>query len=317
MCVYNVEKNRIVIKDLTQFNARHILECGQFFRYLKIENGYVVYCTNKKAIIIEHENYAEILTNDVEFFVNFFDLKTDYTAIKNEILELYQTENYVKLMKNCIDHGYGIRLLKQNPVEMLISFIISANNRINRIQHTVSLICKNYGENMGDFFAFPTLKALATISEEDFKKFGAGFRAKYLVDTIKQIQNFDFELLRDLNSLKASEILQKFKGVGNKVADCILLFAYSKMDVFPVDTWIEKVYNCYFSNNSCMTSQNKSIHIKNKIKDNFDVCLEIEASTKNFSEKNRLLIRKKLTSIFGNLSGYAQQYLFYYKREMN
>lgn len=269
---YTKENGRIKIVKSDDFIIKDILECGQIFRYKKVDNGYEVISANKFAKIFDEENFSIIQTNDVYYFENFFDLKTDYAFIKKN-LEKYD------ILKTAIGYGKGIRILKQEPLEMFISFIISANNNIKRIQKSCNSIAENFGTKIDNFYAFPTLYELSKITEKDFINMGLGYRAKYLVQTIKDLQNFDFKKINNLSTVDAIKELQKFQGVGPKVADCILLFAYSKMDTFPVDTWIEKVYNKFFSNGKTLT--------------------------------NRAVIRKNLTSIFGNLSGYAQQYLFY------
>ena len=137
---------------------------------------------------------------------------------------------------------------------------------------------------MGDFYAFPTLEQLLTLSVEDLKSLGMGFRAKYIYETAKKLQYVDLESYRNLSNEKLLETLLSFDGVGPKVADCIALFAYHDMNCFPVDTWVEKIYNSFFA---------------------------------KVPEKNRVKIRQNLTNMFGNLSGYAQQYLFYYKRALD
>ena len=167
---------------------------------------------------------------------------------------------------------------------MIISFIISANNNIKRIQLIIENICKRFGNRINDYYAFPTLKELEKASEEDFKGCGAGYRAKYLYKVVRELQNFNINEIYRLESENAIEKLLTLSGVGPKVADCILLFGFNKQDCFPVDTWIKKVYNEYFA----------------------------KEKTENVKQ-----IRKKLVSIFGNLSGYAQQYLFYYKRSLD
>ena len=167
---------------------------------------------------------------------------------------------------------------------MVISFIISANNNIKRIQSLVEKLSNSCGKDMGSFNAFPTPKEIVSLSLNDLKQMGMGFRAKYIYDTARLLENVDMESLRSYDTQKLLEYLLTLQGVGPKVADCIALFGYHKMDCFPVDTWVEKIYNSYFSTEKVT---------------------------------NRVLIRKNLVSMFGNLSGYAQQYLFYYKRELD
>lgn len=280
--IYLAEKNKIIVKDLTQFNIKHILECGQVFRYNKIyENDkeicYQIISGTYEAKVVQNEQEAIIYTRDVNYFINYFDLKTDYNEIKRKLLAY-------PVMKKAIEFGYGIRILKQQPLETIISFIISANNNIKRIQFSLNEMCENICEKINGYYSFPSLQALNNLTTKNFANFKVGYRANYLVETIKTLNNVDLQSYYKLDEQKLTEKLTSLKGIGQKVADCIMLFAFSKMTVFPVDTWIEKVYNAYFA--------------KEK-------------------ESNRKIIRQNLTKLFGNLSGYAQQYLFYYKREMD
>ena len=227
------------------------------------------------AKVIEKCDNYEIITHHTSFFENFFDLKTDYSFIKQQL------KNKYGFLDKAIDFGYGIRILNQNPTEMVISFIISANNNIPRIKKSIKGICEKFGENKGEYFSFPTLEELSDATEEDFKNLGLGYRAGQMVKAINQLNNFNLKSIKNLSTNNAIDELLKISGVGPKVADCIMLFGLHDMNVFPVDTWIEKVYNTYFT------------------------------TTK---QDNRRIIRENLTKEFGSLSGYAQQYLFYFQR---
>lgn len=298
---YLIEKNKIKIL-CTEFNPKDIFECGQVFSYKKIEQFYFVYPgENLAAIYFENENYyVECLKGTPEFFVNYFDLGNNYSNIIKKIKKLNKNEFNLQLIDEAIEFGKGIRILKQEFVETLISFIFSANNNIKRFTNSLNLLRKNYGEKINvknksknnrinlileknEFYSFPNLETLKNLTEEYFVSIGAGYRANYLVDTISRISNNSFE---DFNKLPTEALLleiEKFKGVGRKVGECVLLFAFSRLDVFPVDTWINKVY--------------------------FDLFGENEKT-------NRKQISKFLVEKFGLLSGYVQQYLFYYKREL-
>lgn len=277
---YNFTDDKIVILDKTEFNSTHILECGQIFRYKKIsEKEYQVFSDKYSAKIIENEDNYTITSKNLKYFENFFDLSNDYSQIKKSLSAQNET------LKKAIEFAGGIRILNQPPLEMIISFIISSNNNIKRIQLLVDRLCTKCGTDMGDYFAFPTLEQLSTLSLEDLKEMGMGFRAKYIYNTVNALKGVDLEALRNLSSYDRLNFFTTLNGVGEKVADCISLFAYHDMFCFPVDTWVEKIYNSYFADGNI--------------------------------EKDRKLIRKKLTDKFSNLSGYAQQYLFYYKRELD
>lgn len=273
---YQIAKDKISIFDKDDFDPIHILECGQIFRYKKSGNGFVVYSQNKLATIKTFDDHFEILTTDTAYFENFFDLKNDYSALKTRLSKQSET------LKLATEFGSGIRILNQNPVEMIFSFIISSNNNIKRIQSLVEKLCQKCGTNMNGFYAFPTIDQIATLSVDDLKQMGMGFRAKYIFETAQALKKTDMSNWQNLNTQELLLELEKLSGVGPKVADCIALFGYHKTDSFPVDTWVEKIYNNYF------------------------------ATTK---ETNRDKIHKKLLDMFGADSGYAQQYLFYYIRE--
>ena len=278
--IYTVDENKIIVSDTNQFNAQHILECGQVFRYNKTDNGYEVFSQNHKAVIQDVAGKTVINCDDLNYFINYFDLNTNYDKIKINLICDKITEKAVKF-------GYGIRILKQDPLETIIGFIISANNNIPRIRKTLELLCKSYGTKMEDYYAFPTLKQLNEIPLSFFRTIGCGYRDKYLFETIKAINNgFDINVVYSMNSYEANKYLQKLLGIGVKVADCILLFAYGKTDVFPADTWIKKLY-CDYNN------------LKN-------------TDTKDIKTQ---IVKEYFENYFGKYSGYAQQYLYYYKRD--
>lgn len=273
--------NSIILTDLKDFDIRHILDCGQIFRYTKLGvNNYVVYTKDKRCFVEQNSDFAKISYDnecDGEYFRHYFDLDRDYSYIKNTLKDK-------PFMSDAVKYGYGIRILNQDKWETLISFIISANNHIPRIKGIIDRLCTNLGKNMGDYYAFPTPEAMASQNEDFYKSIGAGYRAKYLEVTSKKIAEgqFDLESIDSLNGIEANKKLCTLMGVGSKVADCILLFGYHKQDVFPVDTWIKKVYS--------------------------------DITGKNSDDIKK--IRKELLDIYGeDMAGFAQQYLFFNKRE--
>ena len=149
-------KHEILIKQSREFDIKHILECGQVFRFKKHDFGYIIYASDKKIVVNCQKDGTRIFCDDKEFAENYFDLHTNYANIKQKLLEH-------DFMKMPVEKVHGIRILKQLPLEMLISFIISANNNIPRIKKTLEKICEGYGKNMGDYYAFPTLEELAKV----------------------------------------------------------------------------------------------------------------------------------------------------------
>lgn len=273
---YIIQNDKIIINDLSEFDITQILECGQVFSFEKIEeNKYLVLSKNKKAIVTQSDNIVVIQTKDIEYFINYFDLDKDYNSIKQEL-----SKNEV--LKRSIEIGYGIRILKQDLFETIISFVISANNNIPRIRKSIKFLRENLGEKIDDYYAFPTLDKLLNCDVDFFVKAGLGYRSTQLYKLLRQIEELDLNALKLLDTNELRNKLISLSGIGPKVADCILLFGFSRFDVFPVDTWIEKMFCEKFEN-----------------------------------IKDRKVIRKKLVEKFGNLSGIAQQYLFYAKRSFN
>ncbi len=270
---YKVTSNSIEIERKDDFVAKDILECGQIFAFIKTSTSYVVFSRDYKAEIVENKNGYKIFTDNPAYFENFFDLKTDYGKIK-KILSGYE------ILKKPIEFGKGIRILKQDLFETLISFITSANNNIKRIQLILFRLREKLGEKKDGYFAFPTQQKLLEVDENFFKEIGAGYRASYLYKVLRQVDENTLEEWRSLPTQTLRNKLIALSGVGPKVADCVLLFGYGKQDVFPVDTWIEKMYCKFYKPLS-----------------------------------NREKIRENLLSEFKNLSGYAQQYLFFSMRE--
>ncbi len=254
------------------FDIVQILECGQVFRFHKEGDGYVVYALNHKAKITQDDSQVVIDCDDVDFFVDYFDFEQNYELIQSKC----DDKGFVA---EAIEYGKGIRLLRQNPHEAIFSFIISQNNHIPRIKGIIERMCEALGEKMDGYFAFPTIDKLASAGEEFFKSIGAGYRAVYLDRVAKELQNEDVESWRALDTEELRKRLMSLHGVGRKVADCILLFGFQRYDVFPVDTWIKKVFEDTYKN--------------------------VPAD-----KMSTLLVQK-----YQKYAGFVQQWLFYYKRE--
>lgn len=269
-------KDKIIIKD-ELFSPLDILSCGQVFRFKGVNDKWTVYSKDKKAELISLEN-SWIIEGDVEYFYNYFDLDKDYNLIITSLRNLPLTDN-------AIEYGKNIRILKQDVFETIISFIISQNNLIPRIKGIIERICTASGQNMGDFYSFPTPQKMASLPVEFYTKIGAGYRDVYLFETVNAIYKGTFDINKpfELSTDEAKKYLMTLKGVGPKVADCILLFAYQKYDVFPVDTWIKKLYFMIYPDSNPKTSPNK--------------------------------MRQDLCKLYGDYCGIAQQYLFYYLRK--
>lgn len=270
--------------DKKFFNIKDTLTCGQVFRFVKYENGYLVFSWDKCCYLYEtlDKTIIECNVEDKEYFTNYFDLHTDYSSIYESAIN----SEYLMLKKSA-EMGKGIRILNQNKVETVFSFIISQNNNIPRIKSIIEKLCVKFGKlccfDDKSYYAFPTPSALANATLEELKETGLGYRApfvKRLAESI--ISGFDINGLSTLPAYALKATLLNIYGIGEKVADCVMLFAYKKTDCFPVDTWMEKVY-----------------------KEDFFGMLS-----------NRKEMSKWFTETFGNNAGYFQQYMFHYKRNI-
>ena len=280
------------IENIKSFELADIFDCGQCFRWNKQEDGSYTGIFRKNVMNVQRQGntvtFKGKCDGDIKEIVeDYFDLKRNYEEIKNKLSQI--DEN----VKTSIEYGQGIRILNQDLWEMIISYIISANNNIPRIKGIIERLSKTYGQeiewNGEKYYTFPTAEELKDVSVEDYRKLGAGFRDIRLYETVHMIldKKVDLEEIQNNpNTLEVREQLLTLSGVGPKVADCILLFSTLKrFEVFPIDVWVRRVMN--------------ELYIKN------------EDETK----VNKKEIEKLAYEKFGNLAGIAQQYLFYWRRK--
>ena len=277
--------NKITIHDIRDFNITHIFECGQCFRWNREDDGsYTGVVKNKVINVLQQENTVEfnnVNTDDFDIIKNYFDFDTDYETIKN-------TLNTDEIMAEAIKFGEGIRILNQEEWETMISFMISANNRIPMIKKVIENLSVSFGDYIGnyrgkEYFSFPTAERLSAAPVERILECKTGFRAPrikaaatrflYEKDKIYNIKNMSYD--------EGLAYLKTYKGIGDKVANCILLFSMKHFDTFPVDVWVRRVM--------------QTLYVSKETKD---------ADIRKFAENK-----------FGKYSGFAQQYLFYYARE--
>ena len=285
-----IEKdNKIILEGISEdFEPQHVFDCGQCFRWLKEEDNSYTGVVQGKVINVKKENDLIIFdnTNKEDFeniWFDYFDLGRDYTEIKNQLRVMDEH------LQKATEFGKGIRILQQDGWEMLISFIISANNRIPMIQRAINNLSERYGKFIGEYrgkkyYAFPTPEELSKVSVEDIRACQTGFRDKYIKSVVDYVSENKEDVLtyRKLSTDECIKELIKFNGVGPKVADCIALFGMQKYDTFPVDVWVKRVMEEFY------------------VEDNLSLPK----------------IRKFALNKFGDLAGFAQQYLFYYAREL-
>jgi len=275
----------IKIKDLTDFDPIHTFDCGQCFRWTRLENG------NWRGIVrgipVEVSWDGRDLTfydTTEEIFLKvwypYFDLGRDYGEIKR----ILTADDPV--MARAIAFGEGMRLLRQDFDETLISFIISQNNGIPRIKKIIESLCTHFGEPIqyhdNTCYTIPSMARLGGLTDEEIRAVRAGYRDKYILKAARQMTDklVDSCLLESCSTNEARKAILQLSGVGPKVCDCILLFAGIKYDVFPVDRWVSRVMA--------------------------ELYLGYEAGYDELTEYAR--------ERFGPLAGFAQQYLFYYAR---
>ena len=242
------EKTIKIIKD---FDIAQIADSGQCFRLNKREDGsYSLIARERYLEIVQQEEEITFFYEENEFreiWDSYFDLTTDYGAFKAQI------ESKDLYMQNACAYGRGIRILRQELWEMVITFIISQQNNIPRIKKCVESLCRAHGEKRTNFrnetyYTFPKPEALAGLGEEDLCSCSLGYRNKYIRKTADMVVSGGFDLYRlyDLNYEDARRELLKLCGVGIKVAECICLFALHHIDAFPIDTHIQKVLDRHY-----------------------------------------------------------------------
>lgn len=287
-----MREQKTILKNIEDFEPKDIFECGQCFRWNKQEDGSYIGVVGENVLKVEKQNEEIRIESfgkeNIEKLVEqYFDLKRDYTQIKKQLAQV--DEN----MKISIQYGNGIRLLNQDLWETILSYIISANNNIPRIKGIIERLAKKYGNKITwrgkEYYTFPTPEQLKEVSVQEYRALGLGFRDKRVYETTQMIvsKQVDLEKMRqNVNTLEVKEQLLKLSGVGNKVADCILLFSdLKRLEVFPIDVWVRRVMN--------------DLYIK-------------EPEEEKVSKKQ---IEKLAVEKFGNLAGIAQQYLYYWRRE--
>ena len=283
-------EQKYIIKNCKSFKAKDLFECGQCFRWNEEPDGSYTGTFGHNVLNVKEEKdivITGICNGDIEDICKYyFDLDRNYEEIK-KTLSLVDDN-----MKESIKYGEGIRILNQDLWEMIISFIISANNNIPRIKGIIERMSAKYGQEIKfrgtSYYTFPTIDELSQASVKDLKDLGLGFRDRYVYETTKKIKEgkINLENLKQEPTKEVRKQLLTLTGVGPKVADCIMLFSTLKrFDVFPVDVWVRRVMNDLYIHNEDETKVNK----------------------KQIQE----IARDK----FGALEGIAQQYLFYWKRE--
>ena len=273
------------MKDKFSINIDNSINSGQVFLWEK--NGTDWYGINGQDILKINEN---------GIIKSILNSKTNFFRKNDNMQEIIKSISKDETVKKSIKQYEGLRIFKQDPFQCMISFIISSNSNIQKIKNSLEKISKKFGKKVKiqnkEFFLFPKPEKLANASIEEIKKCGVGYRAPFIKQASKMIvlKKINFKYLEKCDYQEAKKNICLIPGVGNKVADCILLFSLNKLEAFPLDTWMIKILEKYYSN-------------------------QFNIETKTITEKQYQILHEKIVNYFGPYCGYAQQFLFKMERE--
>jgi N-glycosylase/DNA lyase len=277
------------MQEFSKINIDSTINSGQVFLWDKIDG--VWYGVNGSEILRVEQNPFDI-TSSQKKASNFFRQDDNIKKILNEI-------GKDSLVRSAVKHFPGLRLLRQDPFQCYISFICSSNSSIQNIKQMLKRLCQKFGKKTDfdghEFFTFPDVDKLAKASLNDLLSCGLGFRAKYVKNAAITVNSgaIEFNLLKKTDYNSAKQELKEIYGIGNKVADCILLFSLEKLEAFPIDRWTQRILQKYYSKK-------------------FSGLIE-----KSLTEKNYECIHEKIIEYFGAYAGYSQQFLFKMERDLN
>lgn len=271
--------------DYKKINFENTINSGQVFLWKKFEG--IWYGINGQDIlrVTKEGRIKSIQNNNIDFFRNEDDIK--------KIIKSISKDNTIKL---AVKKYLGLRILRQDPFQCLISFIASSNSNIQKIRTCLEKLSEKFGDKIEFdnrmFHLFPEPDRISKLTINQINSCGFGYRSKFVINAAKMImqEQIDLEYLKKSNYTEAKEVIQSVPGVGSKVADCVLLFSLDKLDAFPLDRWMIRILNKYYH-------------------DKFNI------STKTITEKQYNILHEKIVNYFGDYAGYAQQFLFKMERE--
>ena len=273
--VTSVPGGSITVSGLSEFSPAQIFDCGQCFRFDAAgmaghgDKASLSGATEFTGVAMgRYIRVASIGDGEIridgaspedwrDVWSGYFDIMTDYADVQRRVISAFSAAcgHDDGHMRRCVDVGRGIRILRQDPFETLISFIISQNNNIPRIKKTIAALCERYGDAISGSgltdvpqYAFPTPEAIICAGENGMRELKTGFRAPYIVGAARAVADgsLDLEALKKASGAEAREALTKLKGVGPKVASCVDLFGLGHKDAFPVDVWMKKVLSRHY-----------------------------------------------------------------------
>lgn len=269
--------------------------CGQVFRWEKVDDWWFGVASDKTFKVRQLGNLVEFENVDWPFVENYFSLDMDLQKISASI-------NRDLHIRKALKEYFGLRLIRQDPWECLISYICATYKSIPAIRHMLNNMAQKFGEKTSfdgrTFYTFPKPEMLARATEQKLKECGLGYRAKYVLATTKQLceGGFNLESLRKLPYPEAKAALMELPGIGAKVADCVLLFSLGKTEAFPVDVWVKRVI---------------LNHYGDKLAPELLQRLTTRGSLSNVDYRR---LNEFGRSYFGEYAGYAQEYLYHYER---
>lgn len=227
------------------FDLKKIIDSGQCFRPAEIEPGTfrfiigdnILHITERGGGTFEVDCTPEIWKSVWE---NYFDLGTEYKQLRGEMATFAATKPYKDFLTNALEFGAGIRILRQDPFEMLISFIISQRKNIPAIRTSIEKICRRFGRRVGTVYLFPRIEDMSGVTIDDLHGLGLAYRKEYILDALMNVTDGFLESLAELSDNELVERLKTIRGVGDKIAKCVALFAYHRMSRVPVDVWIKR-----------------------------------------------------------------------------
>ena len=266
-------------------DVENSINSGQVFLWKKNETNW--YGINGQDILQVDKN------GKIDSYQN---LEADFFRESDDIEKIIKSISKDKTVKMAVKKYQGLRILRQDPFQCLISFIVSSNSNIPKIKYCLENISKKFGKKTKfqnqEFFLFPKPEKLAKASISEITDCGVGYRAKFIKEAAKMMvsKKIDFEYLKKCNYQEAKESICQIPGVGNKVADCIMLFSLDKLEAVPLDRWIIRILEKYYLK-------------------------KFEIATKTVTEKQYNILHEKIVNHFGPYAGYAQQFLFKMERE--
>ena len=231
--------NQIVFENVSDLDLKETLFCGQSFRWEETPDGGFFGVVRGRPVTVYISGDSLYIKGDTDrmLWEDYFDLALDYSAVKETLSSIHP------IMKEAASFAPGIRILSQEPFEALITFIISQNNNIKRITGIVKRLCENFGDEISEnVYSFPTAERLSSLSVDDLSPIRAGFRHRYIIDAAKKVASgeIDLEALKTAPVDEARQKLMTITGVGEKVADCVMLYGLHRLDSFPKDVWMKR-----------------------------------------------------------------------------